>query len=130
MNILDIKTRPAHYGIFVNNHNASVEWYKEHLGCTIINSFVFGNYKGTYMRGGNFEIEILEDTAAAKQVSPIIANKAHIAFWVDDIEGRYQSVKQKGITIVIELMTNPVINRKFFHFMDLDGHVIELIQPV
>jgi catechol 2,3-dioxygenase-like lactoylglutathione lyase family enzyme len=127
MSLLTGNIRPAHFGIFVRSHDASVAWYTQKLGCRRTHGFSIPGYLGSFLEGGGFQIEIVEVLGGTFPSQPP-PDRAHLAFLVDNVDERYAQAKALGLTFFIELTDNPVINARFFHIQDPDGHVIEFMQ--
>jgi catechol 2,3-dioxygenase-like lactoylglutathione lyase family enzyme len=126
--LLSGQVRPAHFGIFVRDHDAAVAWYTQIMGCRRTHGFAIPGYLGSFLTGGGFEIEIVQVLGEVAPEPPPV-DRAHLAFAVPDLDDRYAQAKALGLTFFIELTDNPVIKARFFHVQDLDGHVIEFMQP-
>ncbi|MCU0449729.1 MAG: VOC family protein [Bernardetiaceae bacterium] len=119
--------RPAHFGIFVRDHDAAVAWYTQVMGCQRTHGFSIPGYVGSFLTGGGFQIEIVQVLGQTSPEPPPV-DRAHLAFLVEDLDRRYALAKSLGLTFFIDLTDNPVIGARFFHVQDPDGHVIEFMQ--
>lgn len=126
MNLFDENVHPHHYGIFVANHDASVQWYQKKLEFTLMSSTEYNGVKISFLRAGNFTLEIVENTndASWRHAAGTIS-KAHFAFHTHDIDAKADEARARGLKFFIEPTTNPAINARYFHLLDPDGHLIE-----
>jgi len=59
----------------------------------------------------------------------VVKNMWNIYFWVDDVEGLYQELRQRGATIDYELCAQPYGCREF-GIRDLDGYDVAFGQDI
>ena len=115
-------------GIFFKckNREATLAWYKEHLG---IEGEDFGlvfpwrTTHGDASTGYTVWSPFSEDTDYFEPSdTPLVVN-----FRVDGIEELAASLTAKGVTVLGEIAEEP--NGKFVSFLDLDGRKVELWEP-
>jgi catechol 2,3-dioxygenase-like lactoylglutathione lyase family enzyme len=129
MNLFDTNVRPHHYGIFVTDHDASVQWYQEKLEFKLKSTAEQDGVKISFLEAGNFILEIVENTN-----EPTWRHKsgehsqAHFAFHTENLDAKADEACSRGLKFFIPLTTNTAINARYFHVLDPDGHIIEFIE--
>jgi len=95
-----------HIGIFTDNRDLSVKFYKEMLGFEEV--FTVDNENGsglliTVVKKGNCSLELLEPVEADKNIVPsALASMNHIAVACKDIKSLVQDLKAKGVKFETE----------------------------
>ncbi|MBL6963829.1 MAG: methylmalonyl-CoA epimerase [Bacteroidetes bacterium] len=95
-----------HIGIAVSNLKESISYYEEILGltCYAIEEVVDQKVKTAFFMLGQTKIELLESTDPDGPIARFIEKRGegihHIAFAVDDIEGRLKDLEEKGIQLI------------------------------
>ena len=138
-----------HTGLSVKSLEESVAFYKDILGfeevfswnpqapyIKVLTGYPSVDLHATILRIPNMEyfIELLEYKNTARQkIDHGNANPgiAHIAFFVDDVDAWYLTLKQKGIESVSEPVTptiGPNKGGRAVYMIDPDGYRVELIQ--
>ncbi len=111
--------------LFVKDMEESVRFYQEIIGFPVSRRFnpspdveiVFLGEKGT-------QIELIQDKEKdVVEIGPDIS----WAFTVDLLEEAYQSMKDKGVTILSAII-QPSSHVKFFYIQDPNGMKIQLVE--
>jgi catechol 2,3-dioxygenase-like lactoylglutathione lyase family enzyme len=131
MNLFDANVRPHHYGIFVADHDASVQWYQEKLEFKLKSTADANGVKISFLEAGNFILEIVENTNDLSwRHKAGEHSQAHFAFLTKDLDAKAEEALSRGLKFFIELTTNPAINARYFHVLDPDGHIIEFFEKM
>jgi len=129
---------PLHCGISVPDIEASITWYKEILGF----SLVFQKYipplkaKVAFLEHGDFSIELFEvEDAAPLPEGRRIPNLdirtngiKHVAYAVDNLHNSMVELKSKGADVAIDIFSMEGDLVAFIR--DNAGNLIELIQRI
>ncbi|MBQ9828084.1 MAG: VOC family protein [Lachnospiraceae bacterium] len=138
----DIKIKPIHLSISVNDLDESLKWYKEHLGFELVFRMYLRSHRAqlAFVRNGDFEIEMFrhDDTSPVppERLDPHedqkIQGTKHIAFLTDDVDELAKQLASEGV----EIVTGPKImeckeagvREKICFIHDCNGICIEFIQ--
>ncbi|BBB91201.1 MAG TPA: VOC family protein [Methylomusa anaerophila] len=118
----------AHVGIVVRNTARSLEFYREVLGCTVIDSYDNDNACLTFLACGRQILELVEYKAAAggeRSAGPV----DHIAFAVLDMDAAVSRLKQRNVPLAFD---TPRLagNKKILFFSGPDGERLEFVQTL
>ena len=111
--------------LFVKDMEESIWFYQEIIGLPVSRRFnpspdmeiVFLGENGT-------QIELIQDKGKEViEIGPDIS----WAFTVDSLEAAYQSMKDKGVTILSDII-QPSPHVKFFYIQDPNGMKIQLVE--
>jgi len=116
-------TSENHIGLFVKDLTASVEFYKDFFGFTVVKEFGSGGAKIALLNIGGGQLELIQ-RPEPMNVSPNCA-WGHIAFYVPDFEEKLEKVESIGLEK--RIVTTDTGNRLCF-FADPDGHTLELME--
>ena len=127
--------RLEHTGLTVTNLEASVAWYREMLGCEIVEELYWpenGN-KAVYLSLGDEGslLELFHRAGTTKAYDPDkqMARYEHICVHVDDVDAAYAELVAKGAKVG----TAPKPAKRHARLcivIDPDGFRIELLQPL
>jgi catechol 2,3-dioxygenase-like lactoylglutathione lyase family enzyme len=98
----------------------SKEFYEKTLG--LEKKYEYSSYVG--FECGGVEIGLIPKLEKGQKVSPLSPS---VEFLVDDIEGFYDKLKQRGVKFVKELHEEPWGGRQAT-FTDPDGNILEIAQ--
>jgi len=132
------KLKPHHGGISVPDIEASIAWYQNMLGFTVIKRMNIDAIpaKIAFMKHGNFCIELFEVPGASSlpecrrnpnEDLKVHGNK-HIAFTVENIYQVIAILKKRGVDIAMEL-TEIGPGEWACFIRDNAGNLIELMSP-
>jgi lactoylglutathione lyase len=142
-------TNTHHAGITVQSLEASLAFYRDSLGFEVVFAWnptepYIGQLLGyphvdlhsviLRIPGSDLFLELLEYRAAPKApIDPANANPGtvHLAFYVDDLDTLYATLKGKGVASLSEPVTptiGPNKGGKAVYMIDPDGVRVELIQ--
>lgn len=137
-NVPGIKLKPHHIGISVPDIEASVAWYRDILGFTLVKSMNIKAIpaKVSFMKNGDFYIELFEVKGSAPLPEPrrdphtdlVVNGTKHIALAVENLDSVVDSLKERGVDFAMELTEiNPGEWACFIH--DNSGNLLELVSP-
>ena len=127
--------RLEHAGLTVTNLDASVAWYREMLGCEIVEELHWpenGNraiYLSLGEEGGLLELFHRNGTTKVYDPDRQMARYEHICVHVDDVDAAYAELVAKGAKVA----TAPKPGKRRARLcvvIDPDGFRIELLQPL
>jgi catechol 2,3-dioxygenase-like lactoylglutathione lyase family enzyme len=103
----NIEIRPHHCGLSVQDMDASIKWYRDVLGCTVTKQVEMGEGKITFMKLGDFYIELFAfpnskppaDFQTEMGQDLTILGTKHMAFMVKDLKKFAADMKKRGIKI-------------------------------
>ena len=114
-----------HCNINVQNHEKTVEFYKEALGLTVSRekSAADGSFVLTYMTdaAAAFEIELTWLRDHAEHPYNLGENESHICFRVDDYEAAHARHKEMGCIVYENLQMG------LYFIADPDGYWLEIV---
>lgn len=99
------------------------EWYVQHLGFRINHEYD-GNFFVRAANGAMLEIIPSEGERAPQKMKD--PGLRHLAIAVEDFDGAYRELKDRGVHFIAEPYVNQG-NRLVF-FSDSDGNIVHLIQ--
>lgn len=97
-----------HVGVAVKSIDEARKLYEDLLGLKIVNTEVVEDQKVkvAFIPTGDSEIELLESTEPDGPVAKFIEARGegiqHIAFRVDNLEGKLKELKEKGVRLLDE----------------------------
>ncbi len=126
-----------HIGIAVNELEASLPYYRDALGL---------KYKGrekvsdqgvevAFLEAGDSKIELLEPLNEESPIARHLEKRGegihHLAFEVDDIEGKVKKMKSEGVEFIGDEPSPGAGGKKiiFVHPKSASGVLMELCQP-
>jgi lactoylglutathione lyase len=116
-------TSVNHVGLFVKDLAASMEFYKDFFGFTLVREFGSSGAKIALIDIGGGQVELIQ-RPEPKNVSPN-CDWGHIAFQVPDFEEKLTKIESLGLEK--RIVTTPNGDRLCF-FADPDGHTLELME--
>jgi predicted enzyme related to lactoylglutathione lyase len=129
----DSTTTPKVTGIggiffFSDNPKEAREWYAENLGLAI-NEYGSASFESRNINNPE-EINSLQWCPFKTGSDYFAPSKKEfmINYTVQNIEGLVNELKEKGVTVVDEIVTYDY--GKFVHIMDSEGNKIELWEPI
>jgi methylmalonyl-CoA/ethylmalonyl-CoA epimerase len=128
------KIRPHHCGISVPDLEASIAWYRDMLGFSVVKRLTLDTVpaKIAFIRHGDFLIELFEIAGA----TPLPEDRRypdrdicthgtkHIAFAAEDVHKFVDSLKKRGVDIAMDV--NMVENKAMAFIRDNAGNLIEI----
>ena len=103
-----IPSHIEHIGIAVPSIEAALPYYENVLGlkCYAIEEVADQKVKTAFLKVGEVKLELLEPTSPESTIAKFIEKNGgrggvhHIAYAVNDIEGRLQEVSEKGVQLI------------------------------
>lgn len=131
-----IPTHIEHIGIAVENLEESIAYYENVLGlkCYSIEEVADQKVKTAFFQVGQTKIELLESTQPDGPIGKFIEKKGqgvhHIAFAVENIEEKLESVAEKGVRLIDEKPRPGAegLNIAFLHPKSTHGVLTELCE--
>ena len=125
-----------HIGIAVHSLDASIPFYRDHLGMTFEGTEVVADQKVkvAFLQVGESRIELLEATSEDSPVAKFIEKKGegihHIAYEVEDVEKAIAGMKDSGARMIDETPRKGAHNSliAFVHPKASGGVLTELCQ--
>jgi glyoxylase I family protein len=101
------------------------QWYVDHLGFVI--NYRSGNSRTHFVKAADGSmIEIIEARAPAAGTSDMHdPGLRHLALIVDDFDGEYQRLKDRGVSFLTEKQVTGGNSLAFF--TDCDGNILHLL---
>jgi catechol 2,3-dioxygenase-like lactoylglutathione lyase family enzyme len=127
-----------HVGVIVQNLEASIAWYKEHLGFERLTDFSFPGAQVAFIGRGDLKLEFFQIEGATPmdpkrreaESNLSIGGINHFAIPVDDIDQALAELAAKGVEQAYSL--NEVSDGsgdRWTFIRDNEGMLIELYQP-
>jgi catechol 2,3-dioxygenase-like lactoylglutathione lyase family enzyme len=126
-----------HIGVIVQDLEASIAWYNEHLGFERLTDFSFPGAQVAFIGRGNLKLELFQvenatpmDPKRKEAVSNLsIGGINHFAIPVDDIDKALADLAAKGVEQAYSLNEVPDGSGDRWTFIrDNEGMLIELYQ--
>ena len=132
----NIALKPHHLGISVADLEASISWYREKLGFTVVNRVTLDHIpaKIAFLQHGDFAVELFEVPGA----SPLPEDRRHpnqdlrthgtkhIALAVQDTKKVIEVLKERGVDIAMDVR---VVDQTTIAFIrDNTGNLIEIFE--
>ena len=120
---------------------ASVKWYRDVLGCTVAKQVDFGEGKITFMKLGDFYIELFAipgskppaDFKSEMGQDLAIQGTKHMAFVVKDLRKFAESMKKRGVKIFTPGIPGEAkpeeSNPRTVFIRDNSGILLEFVPP-
>lgn len=142
-----MKTGIHHFGIMVSDLDKVLPFYQDIFGMKIMLDTGIMNgpdvkavmgrpdaqIRLVYLKSGDQTFELIQ--LITPPGKPIADNtefaevgRAHLAIFVEDIEGFYKEMEEKGVRISCPIQVGPDI--KLFYIRDPDGLWVEIVQPL
>jgi methylmalonyl-CoA/ethylmalonyl-CoA epimerase len=126
----------SHIGIAVTNIDESLPFYRDVLGMTFEGTEVVAEQKVkvAFLAIGESRIELLEPTADDSPVAKFLDKNGpgihHVAYEVNDLEGRLAALKAEGVRLVDEYPRRGAHNTRiaFLHPKASGGVLTELCE--
>ncbi|PSS59543.1 bleomycin resistance protein [Ensifer sp. NM-2] len=131
--------RLHHVGVVVQDLQASLVWYRDHLGFEQQYSFTLPGAQVTMIARGDARLELFQVEGAApmanerKEVETILklGGVNHFGLIVDDVDETVAALAGKGVEIVIPPSAVPNgAGDRFAYIRDNERMLVELFQPV
>ncbi|MBX2841097.1 MAG: methylmalonyl-CoA epimerase [Flammeovirgaceae bacterium] len=131
-----IPTHIEHIGIAVKDLEASIKYYEDTLGmkCYAIEEVKDQKVKTAFFKVGQTKIELLESTDPSGPIGKFIEKKGegmhHMAFAVNNIEEKLQTVKERGVRLINETPRKGAegLQIAFLHPKSTNGVLTELCE--
>lgn len=123
----------AHIALVVNDYDEAIKFYTETLHFTLVENKVMSADKRWVIvapPGSNGTTLLLAKASNEGQQSRVgnqTGGRVFLFLYTDDISRDYQNLKNKNVTIVRELESQP--HGKVLVFADLYGNLWDLIEP-
>ena len=127
-----------HVGIVVENLEASVTWYVEHLGFERLTSFSWPAVQAAFIGRGALQLGLFQNSEAAPmaeyqrraETNLKIGGINHSAIEVPDLDGTVATLGAKGVEVASPPREVPNGGGSRFAFIhDNERMVVELFQP-
>lgn len=119
-----MKWRLEHMGLAARDTTALAQWYQEVLGFRLIHQTDETPPAYFVEEPGGLIIEIVPGKGEASNPTRQDAGWRHAAFIVENFDGAYQELKDKGVDLEPPFVNGP--NRVAF-FRDPEGNLLHLI---
>jgi catechol 2,3-dioxygenase-like lactoylglutathione lyase family enzyme len=132
-----VATRPRmqFIGLFVNNLDSTIGWYKDKLGFAVLKQEASPDNKFRFamLEWNGYWIEMIQNPGVASRKSvaesqPAVAGVEGFfkpGFYVDDIVYWEKYFKDRKVKFKYEMMTNEKFNMKLFIVEDPEGNLIQ-----
>lgn len=125
-----------HIGIAVEDIDRSLQLYRDILGFSVEKEETLPEMgiKVAMLPIGDTEIELIQGITQESTIYQFVQKKGegihHLAFTVDDLEGKLQELKEKGIRLIDEVPRRGVEGKAiaFLHPSATGGTLIELVE--
>ncbi|RMF93466.1 MAG: methylmalonyl-CoA epimerase [Nitrospinota bacterium] len=123
--------RIDHLGVAVKDLEAAIRFYTEVLGLSLAGREELQGLKVAFIRVGDDEIELIEDTTPDGPIARYIARRGegiqHVAFAVPNIQEALQAVKARGVRVIDEVPRRGTRGAEiaFLHPQSTHGVLIE-----
>lgn len=126
----------AHIGIAVKSIDATLPFYTEQLGLTLLGmeEVPSEQVKVAFLEIGESRIELLEPLSAESPIAKFMEKRGegihHLAFEVDNVEERLERLKENGIPLIHEKPKEGAHQAQiaFLHPKAAKGVLVELCQ--
>jgi len=128
--------KPLHQGISVPDIDASIAWFQDMLGFTLVSDKFIPQLPAriAFLQLGDFSIELFEVEGAAPlpedRRTPNMDIRTHgtkhVAYLVKDLPALMGDLKAKGVDVAMDVF--PMEGDKVAFIRDNTGNLIELIQ--
>lgn len=132
----DFKLKPHHCGISVPDLEASIRWYCDMLGFSVVKRSTLDHIpaKIAFLKHGDFSIELFEVPGA----SPLPEDRRipdedlrthgikHLALAVEDTQKTIRELKERGVDVAMDVTEVEQLSIAFIR--DNTGNLIELFQ--
>ena len=124
-----------HLGIAVQNLDETVAFYRDVMGLEVSATEIFNGLKIAFLRVGDSELELLEDTTPDGAIARHIAKRGeglqHVAYRVENIDQALVDMRTKGIELIDERPRPGARNARvaFLHPKSTKGVLIEFVEP-
>ena len=127
-----------HIGIAVKDLDASNNLYEKLLGVSHykIEDVATEGVKTSFFKVGESKIELLQATSPNSPIAKFIEKRGegvhHLAFYVEDIEGEIERLKNEGFELIDDIPKQGADHKKiaFLHPKSSGGVLIELCQDI
>jgi len=127
-----------HIGVAVKSLVETGKFYKLLAGVEVSEPELIADQKlkASFVEIGESKIELLESTEPDSTIAKFIEKRGegiqHIAFYVDDLEGKLQYLKEKGVRLIDEQPRKGAGGKKiaFIHPKSSYGTLIELCEKI
>jgi len=103
--------------VFVNDYQASVEFYGNVLG--LEQSVDYGRIPGGEFETGNLTLQLMDSASIGREFQP---SSHPLAFRVDDVEAARAELESKGVEFVADTIDSGVCHMAFFE--DPNGNIL------
>jgi methylmalonyl-CoA/ethylmalonyl-CoA epimerase len=124
-----------HIGIAVKNLDETVAFYRQVMGLEVSSTEVLNGLKIAFLRVGDSELELLEDSTPDGAIARHVAKRGeglqHVAYRVDNLECALQEMRIKGVALIDEQPRPGARQARvaFLHPKSTKGVLIELVEP-
>jgi methylmalonyl-CoA/ethylmalonyl-CoA epimerase len=124
-----------HIGIAVQNLDETVAFYRNVMGLEVSATEIFQGMKIAFLRVGDSELELLEDTTPDGAIARHVAKRGeglqHVAYRVENIEQALADMRTKGIELIDERPRPGARHAQvaFLHPKSTKGVLIEFVEP-
>ena len=118
----------AHIGVVVRDTEQSLAFYREVLGCKMVDSHQDERVRLTFLQAGGQIIELIEylQTPPAERTAGVVD---HIAFRVPDMDTAWQRLKEQRVRVLFDA-PRTVGSKKILFFAGPDGERLEFVQEM
>ena len=126
----------AHIGIAVHKLEDAIPFYENAIGLTVeaIEEVESEGVKVAFLKVGETRIELLEPLHEDSAINGFLEKRGegihHVAFEIDDIDGRLEKLKNQGMRLVNEEAKDGAHNSRiaFIHPKESNGVLVELCE--
>ena len=134
-----------HMGLTVTDIAASVAFYRDVVGMTVVSEFVGANdwfdeltdnpgaeLSVTHLRLGGYELQLIEYLAGGDREPAELAHNRvaspHLCFLVTDVEAKFTELTARGDVTITSDLTDIAAGARSFYVTDPDGVPVEFVQ--
>ena len=127
--------RIDHIGIAVTNLDETVDFYRTVMGLEVSATEAFNGMKLAFLRVGDSELELLEDTTPDGAIARFIAKRGegiqHVAYRVENLEQALAEMRARGVRLIDETPRPGARQARvaFLHPSSTKGVLIEFVEP-